>query len=105
MSDLKIANLKKDAVSSIYLRFLTYRSYLSDTEKSNTYHVLFPQASVSKQKSVSLNQLKGLQMIPSLTDFMTGRFYIVIFFTKRFHGSADFAFQTRSQSVCREQRG
>ena len=39
------------------------------------------------------------QIIPSLIDFMTGRFYIVILFTKRFHGSADFAFQTRSQSV------
>ena len=42
------------------------------------------------------------QIIPSLIDFMTGRFYIVILFTKPFHGSADFAFQTRSQSVCTE---
>ena len=30
---------------------------------------------------------------------MTGRIYTVILFTKRFHCSADFAFQTRSQSV------
>ena len=29
---------------------------------------------------------------------MTGRFYIVILFTKRFHGSADFTFQTRLQA-------
>ena len=29
------------------------------------------------------------QIMPSLIDFMTGRFYIVILFTKRFHGSAD----------------
>ena len=42
------------------------------------------------------------QIIPSLIDFMTGRFYIVILFTKRFHGSADFAFQTTSQSVFTE---
>ena len=42
------------------------------------------------------------QIIPSLIDFMTGRFYTVIFFTKRFHGSADLAFQTRSQSVFTE---
>lgn len=59
ISDLKNANLKKDAVSSIYPRFLTYRSYLSVTEKSNTYDVSFPQASISKNNSVSLNQLKG----------------------------------------------
>ena len=77
ISDLKNANLKKDAVSSIYSRFLTYRSYLdavssiysrfltyrsyfSVTEKSNTYDVPFPHASISKNNSVSLNQLKGL---------------------------------------------
>ena len=42
------------------------------------------------------------QVIPSLIDFMTGRFYIVILFTKRFHGSADFAFQTTPQSVFTE---
>ena len=40
--------------------FLTHRSYLSVTEKSNTYDVSFPQASISKNKSVSLNQRKGL---------------------------------------------
>ena len=56
----KNANLKQDAVSSIYPRFLTYRSYLSVTEKSNTYDVSFPQASMSKNNSVSLNQHKGL---------------------------------------------
>ena len=39
------------------------------------------------------------QIIPSRLEFMTGRFYIVILFTKRFHGSADFAFQTRSQRI------
>ena len=39
------------------------------------------------------------QIIPSLIDFMTGSFYIVILFKKRFNGSADFAFQTTSQSV------
>ena len=60
ISDLKKLNLKKDAVSSIYPRFLTYRHYLSVTEKSNTYDVSFPQASISKTNSVSLNQLKGL---------------------------------------------
>ena len=52
--------LQKDAVSSIYPRFWTYHSYLSVTEKSNTYDVSFPQASISKNNSVSLNQLKGL---------------------------------------------
>ena len=41
------------------------------------------------------------QIIPSLIDFMTDRFYIVILFTKWIHG-ADFAFQTRSQSVFTE---
>ena len=51
ISDLKNANLKKDAVST----FLTYRSYLKVTEKSSTYEVSFPQASVSKNNSVSLN--------------------------------------------------
>ena len=60
ISDLKNANLKKDAVSSIYPGFLTYRSYLSVTEKSNTYDISFPQTSISKNNSVSLNQLKGL---------------------------------------------
>ena len=58
MSNLKNTNLKKDA--SIYPRFVTYRSYSSVTEKSNTYDVSFPQASISKNNSVSLNQLKGL---------------------------------------------
>ena len=58
--ELKNANLKKDAISSIYPRFFTYRSYLSVTEKSNTYDVSFPQASISKNNSVSLNQLKGM---------------------------------------------
>ena len=42
------------------------------------------------------------QIISSMIDFMTGRFYIVILFKKRFHDSADFAFQTRSQSVFTE---
>ena len=42
------------------------------------------------------------QIMLSLIVFMTGRFYIVIFFTKQFHGSAEFAFQTRSQSVFTE---
>ena len=42
------------------------------------------------------------QKLPSLINFMTGRFYNVILFTKRFHGSVDFAFQTRSQSVFTE---
>ena len=37
--------------------------------------------------------------IPSLVSFMTGRFYIVILFTKQFHGSADFTFQTRDQRL------
>ena len=60
ISDLKNGNLKKDRDSSIYPRFLTYRSYLSVTEKSSTYDVSFPQASISKNSSVSLNQLKGL---------------------------------------------
>ena len=32
------------------------------------------------------------QIMPSLKDFMTGRFYIVILFMKQFRGSADFAF-------------
>ena len=32
----------------------------SVTEKSYTYDVSFPQASISKNNSVSLNQLKGL---------------------------------------------
>ena len=42
------------------------------------------------------------QIIPSPIDFMIGMFYIVIVFMKRFHGSADFAFVTRSQSVFTE---
>ena len=42
------------------------------------------------------------QIIPSLIDFMTDRFYIVILFMKRFHGSANVAFQTTSQSVFTE---
>ena len=36
------------------------RSTLSVTEKSNIYDISFPQASISKNNSVSLNQLKGL---------------------------------------------
>ena len=39
--------------------FFWHRSYLSVTEKSNTYDLSFPQASISKNNSVSLNQLKG----------------------------------------------
>ena len=42
------------------------------------------------------------KQIPSPIDFMTGRFYIGILFMKRFQGIADFAFQTRSQSVLAE---
>ena len=42
------------------------------------------------------------QIILSLIDIMIGRFYIVILFTKRFHASANFAFQTTSQSVFTE---
>ena len=42
--------------------FLTYRSYLSITEKSNTYDVSFPQASISKYNSVSLNQLYNKEL-------------------------------------------
>ena len=42
------------------------------------------------------------QIIPSLIDFMTGRFYSVILFMKRFHDSANFTFQTRSQSMSTE---
>ena len=61
----KNANLKKYTVSSIYPRFLTYRSHLSVTEKSNTYDISFPQASFSKNNSVSLNQLKGSKPIKS----------------------------------------
>ena len=45
---------------------------------------------------------KQIDLIPPLIDFLTGRYYIVILFTKRFHGIADFAFQTRSQSVFTE---
>ena len=60
MSDLKISDLKKDTVSSICPRFFTYCCYWSVTEKSNSYDVSFPQASISKNNSVSLNQLKGL---------------------------------------------
>ena len=60
ISDLKMQTLKKDVVSSIYSLFFTYHSYSSVTEKSNTFDVSFPQASISKNKSVSLNQLKGL---------------------------------------------
>ena len=49
-----------------------------------------------------LEKRENKQIIPSLIDFMRGRFYIVNRFTKRFHCSADFAFQTRSQSVFTE---
>ena len=44
------------------------------------------------------------QIIPSLIDFITGRFYIVILFTKWFHGIADFAFQTQLK-VCVQNKG
>ena len=60
VSDLENANLKKDAVSSLYPRFLTYLNYVSVIEKSNPYDVSFPLASISKNNSVSLYQLKGL---------------------------------------------
>ena len=42
----------------------------------------------------TMPERENKQIIPSMIDFMTGKFYIVILFTKRFHGSADFAFQT-----------
>ena len=47
------------------------------------------------------------QIIPSLIDFMTGRFYIVILFMRRFHSSADFAFQTTSKflKACLQNKG
>ena len=69
ISDLnKMQNLKKDAVFQsihvffffFFFFFFTYRSYLTVTEKSNIYDVSFPQASISKNNSVSLYQLKGL---------------------------------------------
>ena len=56
ISDLKNANLKKDAVSSIYSRFLTYLSYLSVTEMSNTNYVSFPHASITPGNVVRGNQ-------------------------------------------------
>ena len=59
----KNANIKKDAVSSMYPRFLTYPSYLSVIEKSNTYDLSFPQASISKNNLVSLNQLKAKKIL------------------------------------------
>ena len=40
--------------------FFPYRSYLSVAEKFSTYDISFPQASISKNNSVSLNQLEGL---------------------------------------------
>ena len=43
-------------------------------------------------------------MIPSRIEFMTGRFYIVILFTKRFHGSADFAFKL-DLKACLQNKG
>ena len=49
------------------------------------------------EKIAAENRRENKQIIPSLIDVMTGRFYIVILVIKRFHGSVDFAFQTRSQ--------
>ena len=51
------------------------------------------------------SEKENKQIIPSVIDFMTGRFYNVILFTKCFQGSADFAFQTTSQSMFTEKRG
>ena len=76
ISDFKIANLKKEVGSSIYPHFLTYRSYLSVTEKSNTYDVSFPQASISKNNSVSPNQLKGL--LPCKPKILARRFPVPV---------------------------
>ena len=45
------------------------------------------------------------QIIPSLTDFMTCRFYIVILVMKRFHGSDDLAFQTLDLKACVQNKG
>ena len=47
ISDLKNANRKKDAVSSIYPRCLTYCNYISVTEKSSTYDILSGRVSDS----------------------------------------------------------
>ena len=77
-------NLKKDAVSSVYPRFLTYRSYLSVTKKSNTYDVSLPQAFISKNKSVSLNQVKGLWPWQQAKNKLPGYRYYLIFIYRSF---------------------
>ena len=51
-----------------------------DSKKSNTYDVSFPQASISKNNSVSLNQLKGLAASQKQCLFFYFIFYLFIFF-------------------------
>ena len=62
-------------------------------------HLIYIERIAAENKYL---EKENKQIIHFLIDFMTGRFYIVILFTKRFHGSADFAFQTTSQSVFTE---
>ena len=45
------------------------------------------------------------QIIPSLIDFMTGRFYIVIPFTKRFHGSVPISHSKLDLKACLQDKG
>ena len=45
------------------------------------------------------------EIISSLIDFMTGRFYTVILYTKRFQGSADFAFPKFDLKACLQNKG
>ena len=52
----KMQTLKKMQLHQsihVFWLFLTYHSYLSVTEKSNTYDVSFPQASISENYELS----------------------------------------------------
>ena len=59
-----------------------------------------------EEKGVGIREgRENKQIIPSLIDFMTCRFYIVILVTKRFHGSEDLAFQTLDLKACVQNKG
>ena len=76
-----------------------YKGGLWDDDLHVCAHLIYSERIAAENKYL---ERENKQIIPPPIDFMTGRFYIVILFTKQFHGSADFAFQTRSQSVFTE---
>ena len=79
-----------------------YKGGLWEDDLHVSARLIYIEMMAAENKSL---ERENKPIVPSLIDFMTGRFYIVILFTKRFHGNVDFAFQTRSQSVFTEERG